>query len=115
MKSKHSLPLIALTLVMVLALGIALGEASGGTISQSEIDKIVGTTTDQSKIESPAGGGQNRLGKRGGRQQLPAQQFSPFDSFGFGFGFGYREQTPQQHPRLRGTGSGIVVSPTAMC
>ncbi len=113
MNKKRALPLVALTLVLVLALGIGLGSAATGSVSQDEISKIVDTTTDQSKIQSPL----LEVAKTAkesvvGVNNYQAQQYSPFDSFGFGFGFGYREQTPYDNtPRLRGTGSGIVVSP----
>lgn len=113
MNNKRALPLVALTLVLVLALGIGLGSAATGSVSQDEISKIVDTTTDPSKIQSPL----LEVAKTAkesvvGVNNYQAQQYSPFDSFGFGFGFGYREQTPYDNtPRLRGTGSGIVVSP----
>ena len=113
MRTKRALPLIALTLVLVLALGIGLGTAASSTVSQDEIAKIVDTTTDQSKIQSPLlDMAKTAMESVVGVNNYQASSGGNSFDFNFGFGFGYRDPQPfDSTPRIRGTGSGVVVSP----
>ncbi|MGI6689123.1 MAG: S1C family serine protease [Christensenellales bacterium] len=115
MKQKRILSLVALTLVLVLALGAGISATATGSVSQDEIKKIVETTTDQSKIQSPL----LEVAKTAKESVVGVNNYkvsrssNPFSySFGFGFDFGYRSPQPYDNtPRLSGTGSGVVVSP----
>ncbi len=112
MKNRRALPFIALTLVLVLALGVGLSTAATSTISQDEIKKIVETTTDKEKIQSPL----LDVAKTAMESVVGVNNYQSRGSgnfgFDFNFGFGYRNPQPfDNSPRIRGTGSGVVVSP----
>ena len=113
MKQKRALPLIALSLALVLALGAGLSLADTNTVSQDEISKIVDTTTDQSKIQSPLlDVAKSAMESVVGVNNYKVSSGSNSFGFDFNFGFGYRSPQPFDNtPRIRGTGSGVVVSP----
>ncbi len=109
MKNKRALPLIALTLVLVLALGIGLSTAASDSLSKEDITKIVETTTDQSKIESPL----LNVAKSAKESVVGVNNYQTrgFGNFNFDY-YGFRFTQPREDsPQLRGTGSGVVVSP----
>ena len=54
MKNRKMLCISSLALALILAIGLALNaSASSGSLSKSEIDSIVETTTDASTVVSP--------------------------------------------------------------
>ena len=109
-RNKRTLPLIALTLVVMLALGAGLSMAATGTISQDEISGIIDTTTDQSLIDSPLLNVANSA--KESVVGVNNYQTRSGGSLNFDFSYGFRYRQPMDDtPRLRGTGSGVVVTP----
>ena len=88
--------------------------ASAGTLSQSDIDAIVNTTTDASQVTSPFIAAVNiaRPSVVGVNNYTITTYYSSGSSlYGyFGYGYGYRGQEPTQKEQLAGTGSGVVIS-----
>ena len=108
LKNKRVLPFVALALVVTLALGAGLSAAAANAISQDEIAGIIETTTDKSLIESPLLNVANAA-KESVVGVNNYQIRGSISSFDFGYGFRYR-QPMDEAPRLRGTGSGVVVT-----
>lgn len=108
LRNKRVLPFVALALVVTLALGAGLSAAAANAISQDEIAGIIETTTDKSLIESPLLNVANAA-KESVVGVNNYQIRGSISSFDFGYGFRYR-QPMDEAPRLRGTGSGVVVT-----
>ena len=114
MKKRSSLYLgilaVLLAMVMIGTTVISAGAASN-TISEEEINQIVNTTTDASKVTSPfiEVANQVRNSVVGVNNYTTT---SSYYGYGYGFGFGYGYGNPQTEPResLNGTGSGVVIS-----
>ena len=95
---------VVLALVMIGATALTAGAASG-TLSQEEIDRIVNTTTDQTKVTSPFTEVVNQVRN----SVVGVNNYATTTSYyGYGFGFGYGQ--PETKESLQGTGSGVVIS-----
>ena len=92
--------------------------ASAGTLSQSDIDAIVGTDTDASLVTSPFIEAVNiaRPSVVGVNNYTITTYYNSnsYDPFSYFFGGGYGgyggNQQPSQREQLAGTGSGVVIS-----
>ncbi len=95
--------------MLVLALGIGLSTAASDSLSKEDITKIVETTTDQSKIESPL----LNVAKSAKESVVGVNNYQTrgFGNFNFDY-YGFPLYPAQGgQPTARGTGSGVVVSP----
>lgn len=101
----------AIALILALSLGIGvLATTSSGTLSASEVDAIINTTTDQTQVSSPF----VEVSKKALESVVGVNnyQVTRRSQFGYNFGFPFEQapQVPEQERRV-GTGSGTVISP----
>ena len=95
---------VLLALVMIGATVLTAGAASN-SIPEEEIDKIVNTQTDASKITSPFIEVVNQVRD----SVVGVNNYATTTSYyGYGYGFGYGQ--PQSQESLQGTGSGVVIT-----
>ena len=106
MKKRFYVGIVAvlLAVVMIGATVITANAATNG-LSQSEIDSIVNTKTDQSKIESPFLNVVNDV-----RNSVVGVNNYATSTAYYGYGFGYGYGQPETKEALRGTGSGVVIT-----
>ena len=106
MKKRMYLGIVAvlLAVVMIGATVISANAATNG-LTESEIDEIVNTTTDQSKIESPFLNVVNDVRN----SVVGVNNYATSTSY-YGYGFGYGYGQPETRESLRGTGSGVVIT-----
>jgi len=95
---------VLLAVVMIGATVISANAATNG-LTESEIDAIVNTTTDQSKIESPFLNVVNDVRN----SVVGVNNYATSTSY-YGYGFGYGYGQPETSESLRGTGSGVVIT-----
>ena len=114
MKRNKLFSLLALTLALAVAFGAALSANAAGTLTDSEMDKILNTTTDAALTASPF-----TAAVAAARQSVvlvsnyTTGRSSDYYNFGFGFGFGFgdgRRGGSSGTERLAGTGSGTMVT-----
>ncbi|MGI6724791.1 MAG: S1C family serine protease [Christensenellales bacterium] len=105
--------LFAIVLSISLALGLGssmLASPAQGTLTADQVDAIVNTTTDQTKVTSPfieiARNAQQSVVGVNNYQTRRVSQFG----YNFGFPFEQRPDSSSQE-RKAGTGSGTVISP----
>ena len=104
-----------LTALLAFALVVSLAftsSAASGTLTKEQIDAVVGTATDTSKIESPFLAVANSVRESVvgvNNYQMVTSRGNSFGDFGFGFGY-YNEPNAAPRELLRGTGSGVVIS-----
>ena len=106
MKKRMYLGIVAvlLAVVMIGATVISANAATNG-LTEREIDAIVNTTTDQSKIESPFLNVVNDVRN----SVVGVNNYATSTSY-YGYGFGYGYGQPETRESLRGTGSGVVIT-----
>lgn len=97
--------LIPLSLMLVLL--FAFSALAQGTLSKDDIAGIVQTTTDPAKVTSPV----LEVAKNARQSVVGINNYQVRQSDYYGYGFGYFTTPSQGAERLRGTGSGVVVSP----
>ena len=106
MKKRMYLGIVAvlLAVVMIGATVISANAATNG-LSEKEIDAIVNTKTDESKITSPFLDvvDQVRTSVVGVNNYATSASY-----YGYGYGYGYGQ--PQTQESLKGTGSGVVIT-----
>ncbi|MBR0408228.1 MAG: trypsin-like peptidase domain-containing protein, partial [Clostridia bacterium] len=106
MKKRMYLGIVAvlLAVVMIGATVISANAATNG-LSEKEIDAIVNTKTDESKITSPFLDvvDQVRNSVVGVNNYATSASY-----YGYGYGYGYGQ--PQTQESLKGTGSGVVIT-----
>ena len=95
---------VLLTVVMIGVTVISANAATNG-LSEKEIDAIVNTATDQSKIESPFLSVVNDVRN----SVVGVNNYTTSTSY-YGYGFGYGYGQPESKESLRGTGSGVVIT-----
>ena len=95
---------VLLAVTMIGATVISANAATNG-LTESQIDAIVNTTTDQSKIDSPFLSVVNHV-----RNSVVGVNNSATSTSYYGYGFGYGYGQPETRESLRGTGSGVVIS-----
>ena len=119
MKNRKMLCVFSLALALILAIGLALNaSATSGSLSKSEIDSIVETTTDASAVASPFTAAVKAVRDSvvlvRNYQTSRSTGISPFNwgfDYGYGFGDGYGSNGGNSGTdRLAGTGSGTVIS-----
>ncbi len=95
------------TLLAVVLMGSTLISANAATngLTEQEIDAIVNTTTDQSKIDSPFLSVVNDV-----RNSVVGVNNYAMSTSYYGYGYGYGYGQPQPQESLRGTGSGVVIT-----
>lgn len=106
--------LIATVLSLSLALGLGssmLASTAQGTLTADQIDAIVNTTTDQTKVTSPF----VEIARNAQQSVVGVNNYQTrriISQFGYNFGFPF-EQSPEStsQERKMGTGSGTVISP----
>ena len=97
---------VLLAVVMISATLMNAGAASN-SITDEEIDAIVNTTTDTSKITSPFIEVANQVRN----SVVGVNNYTTTTSYyGYGFGYGYGGRPNEQRETLAGTGSGVVIS-----
>lgn len=111
MSNKKKIGMISVLLAFALVVSLAFtSSAASGTLTKDQIDAIVSTTTDTSKIESPfltvANDVRESVVGVNNYQTVTSRR----NSFG-GFGGFYYNEPGQSREQLVGTGSGVVVSP----
>ena len=106
MKKRMYLGIVAvlLAVVMIGATVISANAATNG-LTESQIDAIVNTTTDQSKIDSPFLSVVNHVRN----SVVGVNNYATSTSY-YGYGFGYGYGQPETRESLRGTGSGVVIT-----
>ena len=106
MKKRMYLGILAVLLTVVM-IGVTLISANAATegLTDSEIDAIVNTTTDQSKITSPFLDVVNDVRN----SVVGVNNYATTTSY-YGYGFGYGYGQPESQETLRGTGSGVVIT-----
>ena len=106
MKKRMYVGIVAVLLAVVM-IGATLISANAATngLSEKEIDAIVNTTTDQSKIESPFLSVVNDVRN----SVVGVNNYTTTSSY-YGYGYGYGYGQPQNKETLRGTGSGVVIT-----
>ena len=109
MKKNRLFGFIALIVSCVMLLSAIT--ASAGTLSQSDIDQIVSTTTDASLVTSPFIDAVRKARPSVVGINNYTITYSYGSGYGYYFGYGYRNQEPTQKEQLAGTGSGVVISP----
>ncbi|MDI9519816.1 MAG: trypsin-like peptidase domain-containing protein [Bacillota bacterium] len=104
--------LVAIALALCLAFGLSLSSlaaTSTGTLTKDEVDLLVNTKTDQSKVTSPF----IETAKLAQESVVGVNNYqnarSSLDSFGYGFPFNY-DLRPYEQERKAGTGSGTVIT-----
>lgn len=97
---------LTLAAVLVLALSLAVGALAGGTLSKDEINAIVNTTTDETKVTSPIMEAANSARK----SVVGVKNYQIKKSDYYVYGWGYYNVPDQGGESLYGTGSGVVVS-----
>lgn len=95
---------VALAVIMI-GTTVVSANAASSTISKEEIDKIVNTTTDTSKITSPF----LEVTDKVRNSVVGVNNYAVSTSY-FGYGYGYGYGQPETRESLQGTGSGVVVS-----
>ena len=112
MSNKKKIGMLTALLAFALVASLALTSSAGsGTLSSEQIDAIVGTSTDTSRIESPFLAVANSVRESVVGVNNYQMVTSRGNSFGdFGFGFGYTQPNTAPRELLRGTGSGVVIS-----
>ena len=109
-KKRTGLAALALALCLVLGLSLSSLAATGtGTLKKDEVDLLVDTKTDQSKVTSPFVEA-TRLAQEsvvGVNNYQNAR--NSLNSFGYGFPFNY-DLRPYEQERKAGTGSGTVIT-----
>ena len=95
---------VLLAVTMIGATVISANAATNG-LTESEIDAIVNTTTDQSKIDSPFLSVVNHVRN----SVVGVNNYATSTSY-YGYGFGYGYGQPETRESLRGTGSGVVIT-----
>ena len=95
---------VLLALTMIGATVISANAATNG-LTESQIDAIVNTTTDQSKIDSPFLSVVNHVRN----SVVGVNNYATSTSY-YGYGFGYGYGQPETRESLRGTGSGVVIT-----
>ena len=95
---------VLLAVVMIGATVISANAATNG-LTESQIDAIVNTTTDQSKIDSPFLSVVNHVRN----SVVGVNNYATSTSY-YGYGFGYGYGQPETRESLRGTGSGVVIT-----
>ncbi|MBR3017889.1 MAG: trypsin-like peptidase domain-containing protein [Clostridia bacterium] len=106
MKKRMYIGIVAVLLTVVM-IGVTVISANAATnsLSEKEIDSIVNTTTDQSKISSPfldvVDAVRNSV--------VGVNNYTTTSSY-YGYGFGYGYGQPESKETLRGTGSGVVIT-----
>ena len=95
---------VLLAVTMIGATVISANAATNG-LTESEIDAIVNTTTDQSKIDSPFLSVVNDV-----RNSVVGVNNYATSTAYYGYGFGYGYGQPETKESLRGTGSGVVIT-----
>ena len=113
MSNKKKIGMLTALLAFALVASLALTSSAGsGTLSNEQIDAIVGTSTDTSRIESPFLAVANSVRESVvgvNNYQMVTSRGNSFGDFGFGFGY-YNEPYTAPRELLRGTGSGVVIS-----
>ena len=106
MKKRFYVGIVAV-LIAVVMIGATVITASAATnsLSEKEIDAIVNTSTDQSKIESPFLNVVNDV-----RNSVVGVNNYATSTAYYGYGFGYGYGQPETKEALRGTGSGVVIT-----
>ena len=115
MSKKFSMKHIAaISLALVLLVGaVAIAADNKTTVTQEEIDAIINTTTDASKISSPFTEVSNKVrGSVVGINNYQIQRNNYYNYYGFGFGYGYGNRGNDNYGQeaLTAKGSGVVVS-----
>ena len=95
---------VLLAVTMIGATVISANAATNG-LTESQIDAIVNTTTDQSKIDSPFLSVVNDV-----RNSVVGVNNYATSTAYYGYGFGYGYGQPETRESLRGTGSGVVIT-----
>ena len=95
---------VLLAVTMIGATVISANAATNG-LTESQIDAIVNTTTDQSKIDSPFLSVVNDV-----RNSVVGVNNYATSTAYYGYGFGYGYGQPETKESLRGTGSGVVIT-----
>ncbi len=106
MKKRFYVGIVAvlIAVVMIGATVITANAATNG-LTEKEIDAIVNTTTDQSKVESPFLSVVNDV-----RNSVVGVNNYATSTAYYGYGFGYGYGQPETKESLRGTGSGVVIT-----
>ncbi|MBR3109007.1 MAG: trypsin-like peptidase domain-containing protein [Clostridia bacterium] len=106
MKKRMYLGIVAVLLAVVM-IGVTVITANAATngLSEKEIDAIVNTSTDQSKIDSPFLSVVNEVRN----SVVGVNNYATTTSY-YGYGFGYGYGRPESQESLRGTGSGVVIT-----
>lgn len=96
-----------LILTLLLAAALAVGALAQGALSKEQVDEIVNTTTDASKISSPI----TEVAKNASQSIVGVNNYRTPSGDYYGYGFGYFSTPRQSGERLSAAGSGVVVSP----
>ena len=111
MSKKHRIGVVSALLAFALIISLALtSSAAGGTLTKEQIDAVVDTSTETSKIESPFLSVANDVRESVvgvNNYQTVTSRRNGFGGFG---GFYYYNDPGQVREQLVGTGSGVVVS-----
>ncbi|MBR5109269.1 MAG: trypsin-like peptidase domain-containing protein [Clostridia bacterium] len=106
MKKRMYIGIAALMLaVVMIGVTVIAGSAATNSLSEKEIDAIVNTSTDQSKITSPFLDVVNEVRN----SVVGVNNYTTSTSY-YGYGFGYGYGQPESKETLRGTGSGVVIT-----
>lgn len=103
---KRRMITVTLSLLLVLALGIGFTALAGGSLSKDEVNAIVNTTTDQTKVTSPVIDVANTAAK----SIVGVNNYQQSRSDFYGYGYGYFNVPETTSERLAATGSGVVVT-----
>jgi serine protease Do len=107
--------LIAILLSVILIIGaVAFAADSTPQISEADIDAILNTTTDASKISSPFTEVSDKVRDSVvgiNNYQIQRNNYYNYYGFGFGYGYGNRGNNNESQETLYAKGSGVVVTP----
>jgi len=97
-----------MALAVVLAVTMLAGTAAPNKLTQDEVNTILNTTTDETKVTSPI----IEVANKAKQSVLGVNnyQISRSDYFGFGYGYFRIPGAQEGVERLYGTGSGVVVT-----
>ena len=98
---------VVLSMVMIATTLITAG-ADTNTLSQSEIDAIVNTTTDAKQVTSPFIQAAEKV--RGSVVGVNNYTVRTSSYYGYGFGFGYGNRQQESQEVKQGFGSGVVIT-----
>lgn len=103
---KRRLITVTLSLLLVLTLSIGFTALAGGSLSKEDVNAIINTTTDQSKVTSPI----IEVANTARKSIVGVNNYQPSRSDFYGYGYGYFNIPETTAERLAATGSGVVVT-----